>query len=60
MIPAEWPDGMFDLIVLSEVLYYLDAAANLATARRAAAALRPGAVAWSWCTTSGDRLPRDR
>jgi SAM-dependent methyltransferase len=26
-IPEEWPDGPFDLIVCSEVLYYLDAAA---------------------------------
>lgn len=25
-IPDDWPDGTFDLIVLSEVLYYLDAA----------------------------------
>lgn len=24
-IPDDWPDGMFDLIVLSETLYYLDA-----------------------------------
>jgi SAM-dependent methyltransferase len=29
-IPDDWPDGSFDLIVLSEVLYYLD----LATLRR--------------------------
>jgi 2-polyprenyl-3-methyl-5-hydroxy-6-metoxy-1,4-benzoquinol methylase len=26
-IPEEWPDGPFDLIVCSEVLHYLDAAA---------------------------------
>jgi SAM-dependent methyltransferase len=26
-IPEEWPDGAFDLIVCSEVLYYLDAPA---------------------------------
>lgn len=26
-IPEQWPDGPFDLIVCSEVLYYLDAAA---------------------------------
>ncbi len=23
-VPAEWPDGRFDLILLSEVIYYLD------------------------------------
>ena len=26
-IPDDWPSGSFDLVVLSEVLYYLDAAA---------------------------------
>jgi SAM-dependent methyltransferase len=25
MVPEQWPDGEFDLIVLSEMLYYLDA-----------------------------------
>jgi len=24
-LPAQWPDGRFDLIVLSELCYYLDA-----------------------------------
>lgn len=33
-IPGEWPDGRFDLIVISEVLYYLDPS----DIRRAAAA----------------------
>ncbi len=25
-VPGEWPEGTFDLILLSEVVYYLDAA----------------------------------
>ena len=41
-VPQEWPPGRFDLIVLSEVLYYLDAAALDATAARAMAAILPG------------------
>jgi len=41
-IPAEWPDGAFDLIVLSEVLYYLTAADVLQTAARARESLQPG------------------
>lgn len=32
-VPDEWPDGRFDLVVLSEVGYYLDDAALTATAR---------------------------
>lgn len=41
-IPAQWPDGRFDLIVLSEVLYFLspgDIAASVSLMR---AALEPG------------------
>ena len=41
-IPAEWPPGRFDLIMFSEVLYYLDAAALETTAARAMAAILPG------------------
>lgn len=41
-IPAEWPGGTFDLIVFSEVLYYLDASGIVATAGLAVPALRPG------------------
>jgi SAM-dependent methyltransferase len=41
-IPAEWPAGQkFDLIVLSEVLYFLSPADVEATARHAQAALHP-------------------
>jgi SAM-dependent methyltransferase len=41
-IPQAWPPGRFDLILLSEVLYYLDADAIRTTAVRAANALQPG------------------
>jgi len=37
--PRQWPAGRFDLIVFSEVGYYLDAAALATTARRLAATL---------------------
>ena len=40
-IPQAWPPGRFDLILLSEILYYLDAAAIRDTAERAARALQP-------------------
>ncbi|MEU6406974.1 SAM-dependent methyltransferase [Streptomyces sp. NPDC046985] len=39
LLPEEWPEGSFDLIVLSELLYYLDAAALDRTLRQAVAAL---------------------
>ncbi|WP_241771143.1 class I SAM-dependent DNA methyltransferase [Acidisphaera rubrifaciens] len=44
-IPNEWPDDVFDLIVLSEVLYYLNDADVHRAARRTSASLRPGGVA---------------
>ena len=44
-VPAEWPDGAFDLILLSEVVYYLDAADLARLAGRVAAALVPGGEA---------------
>jgi SAM-dependent methyltransferase len=40
-IATDWPDGRFDLIVLSEVLYFLDPATIAAVARRAVASLAP-------------------
>ena len=40
-VPEEWPPGTFDLIMFSEVLYYLDAAAIRATAAKAMDALNP-------------------
>lgn len=41
-VPRDWPDACFDLIVLSEVLYYLDRASLRALAARLARALLPG------------------
>lgn len=41
-IPEEWPDGTFDLIVLSEVLYYLDDADFDRVLERSVATLEPG------------------
>jgi cyclopropane fatty-acyl-phospholipid synthase-like methyltransferase len=44
-IPDEWPEGGFDLIVLSEVLYFLGSADIARTARCVATALHPGGLA---------------
>lgn len=40
-VPADWPEGRFDLIVLSEVLYFLAPADLDRCAARVAATLRP-------------------
>lgn len=49
-LPAQWPPGRYDLIVLSEVLYYFGDADLADVLRQAAAALLPGgtliAVHW--------------
>lgn len=44
-VPDDWADGVFDLIVLSEVLYYMSDADVRRTARLTSASLRPGGVA---------------
>lgn len=44
IIPAEWPDGTFNLVVMSEILYFLDADDIERTARRAIASLTAGGV----------------
>jgi len=41
-VPAEWPQGEFDLILLSEVVYYLDAKDVAGLATKVAGALAPG------------------
>ena len=41
-VPGDWPDGTFDLILLSEVLYYLDRDDLALVAARVGGALRPG------------------
>ena len=40
-IPREWPQGTFDLIVFSELLYYFDDADLAEVLRRGTGALRP-------------------
>nr|WP_207191585.1 SAM-dependent methyltransferase [Paracraurococcus ruber] len=44
-VPGDWPEGSFDLILLSEVAYYLDATDLARLATRVAAALTPGGEA---------------
>jgi cyclopropane fatty-acyl-phospholipid synthase-like methyltransferase len=50
LIPEEWPAGSFDLIVLSEILYYFDAETLRRLLDRVAGSLSPGgtlaAVHW--------------
>ena len=41
-MPAEWPAGSFDLIVLSEVVYYLDAGDVVRLADRERGSVEPG------------------
>jgi predicted TPR repeat methyltransferase len=41
-VPQQWPDGRFDLIVLSEILYYLSDDDLTALARRVETSLAPG------------------
>lgn len=41
-VPGEWPDGRFDLVLLSEVVYYLDAEDVGRLARRLCGSLLPG------------------
>jgi 2-polyprenyl-3-methyl-5-hydroxy-6-metoxy-1,4-benzoquinol methylase len=43
-IPTEWPDDAFDLIVLSEVLYFLSPADIATAADRVGATLEPNGV----------------
>lgn len=44
-IPEEWPSGSFDLVVLSEILYFLSAQEVAASAARTAGALNEGGEA---------------
>ncbi len=43
-VPAQWPEGRFDLIVLSEMLYYLSEPDLLTTAALAKGSLAPGGL----------------
>ena len=60
-VPQHWPAGRFDLIVLSEILYYLPDADLAGLAERVAASLAPGGtlllVHWTGAkagTSAGD------
>jgi len=44
LVPAEWPEGRFDLLVLGEFGYYLDARELLRLRGRAVESLTPGGV----------------
>ena len=43
-VPGSWPEGSFDLIVFSEVLYYLGIEGIHEAARKSLASLSPGGV----------------
>jgi SAM-dependent methyltransferase len=59
-LPADLPDGAFDLVVASEILYYLDDDAFAATCAWLSRALSPGGrvVAVHWTGAAPD-LHRD-
>ncbi|WP_327299153.1 MULTISPECIES: class I SAM-dependent methyltransferase [unclassified Streptomyces] len=50
-LPAEWPEGSFDLVVLSEVLYYFDTPELTTVLEQSVDSLEPGgtlvAVHWN-------------
>ncbi len=60
-VPADWPDGGFDLVVFSEVLYYLGEAGLRATAARTAGSLVPGGIAVlvNWLGETGAGMSGD-
>ena len=60
-VPQEWPSEHFDLVVLSEIGYYLSAADLETLVRRAAASLTPDGVlvACHWRHPAGDPLRGD-
>ena len=63
-VPDDWPDERFDLVVISELAYYLDAQALTGLAARARASLESGGdiVACHWrhaiagCRLDGDAV----
>ncbi|HUB16942.1 MAG TPA: SAM-dependent methyltransferase [Acetobacteraceae bacterium] len=60
-ITTAWPEGRFDLIVLSEVLYFLSPAAIAGVARRATSSLAPDGlvVLVNWLGKGDDPLSGD-
>lgn len=61
-VPHEWPDATFDLIVLSEVLYFLTPADIAATVDRVEATLAPKGIVLlvNWLGRSGDPCTGDQ
>jgi len=61
-IPEAWPDGKFDLILFSEVLYYLSKAEIRDTARIARHSLIPGGavVLVHWSGDTGGTITGDQ
>ena len=60
-VPAEWPAGSFDLIVLSEVVYYLDAGGDVVRlADRVRGSVEPGGHVLLVHWTGTSRLPAQR
>jgi 2-polyprenyl-3-methyl-5-hydroxy-6-metoxy-1,4-benzoquinol methylase len=61
-VPAEWPDGHFDLIVFSEVLYFLSAAdIDLCAARVRDSLLPRGVVVLvNWLGETDDPTPGNK
>jgi SAM-dependent methyltransferase len=55
-VPGDWPSGQFDLIVLSEVLYFLAPDDLRATAARVLVSLAPGGFVLlvNWLGPTGD------
>jgi predicted TPR repeat methyltransferase len=55
-VPRQWPNGTFDLVVLSEVLYFLSPADIVAVADLTARSLVPNGLALlvNWCGRSDD------
>jgi cyclopropane fatty-acyl-phospholipid synthase-like methyltransferase len=60
-VPAEWPAGTFDLMILSEVVYYLDAGDVGLLTDRVRAAIEPGGhvVLVHWTGTTDYPLSGD-
>jgi 2-polyprenyl-3-methyl-5-hydroxy-6-metoxy-1,4-benzoquinol methylase len=55
--PDQWPGGAFDLIILSEVVYYLNRHDVVRLASRVKAHWRRAAT-WCWCTGLGRPITR--
>jgi SAM-dependent methyltransferase len=61
VLPGEWPAGWFDLVMLSEILYFWDERDIALAARRVARCLLPGGLALvvNWRGPNDGPLPGD-